>query len=371
MRLTSLHLTQFRNYADLQLGLPAEDLQLFIGENGAGKTNILESVSVLAFTKSFLAGEEQDVIQWGTEFYRVTGTVQTDAGEMKELEVVSQTSPRRQKACFINGVKVQLSAMVGQMPVVLFLPQDLGLFTGSPAERRRYLDQILCQVSGEYFTALMEYQKYLKQRNALLRGIRDGEGSVEDLTTWDEGLADRGSMVTLLRLELMETFNLTLEEEARALGEDWKEVRMHYIRSGTCREREAIRDDMIELLNRNAQRDVILQSTTTGPHRDDWSLTVSGRPLQTFASRGQQRVAVLALLFLETSYIELRKGEKPLILLDDIFSELDDRHQRCVMSAFKGHQVLMTATGVPPGAEGAIWKVEGGRVEENTSIVKG
>lgn len=366
MRLLSLTLDQFRNYGGMRLDFaPDQDLQFFVGENGGGKTNILEAVSVLSLTKSFLGLEEQDLKQWGTEFYRVRGQARTDRGEEKELEVVSQITPRRQKACFKNGVRTPLSQMVGELPVVIFLPQDLSLFNGPPAERRRFLDQILCQLSAEYFVALLEYQRILKQRNALLKATTGGRADPLQMEPWNAELAAKGAIVTLGRLELMETFMLTLAEETQALGERWSAVRIAYQRSGSeGRTVQGIESELRAALGRNLERDVILQSTTAGPHRDDWQLEADGRPLPAFASRGQQRVAVLSLLFLEASYLELRRGEKPLILLDDIFSELDDAHRERVSAAFAGHQVFMTATHLPPGigAGRNVWRVERGAV---------
>lgn len=369
MRLLTLSLEQFRNYGALRLEFPSADLQFLIGPNGSGKTNVLESLSLLSLTRSFLGLEEQDLIQWGKEFYRLKATMRSDAGEEKELEIVSQIAPRRQKGCFVNGVRVPLTRIIGELPTVTFLPQDLALFTGPPAERRRFLDQLLCQVFPEYFQMLLEYQKILKQRNALLKSIATKRAYAAEMDPWNAELAARGSYVTLMRLELMETFNLTIRDDLRALGETWADVKMTYVRGGQARTREEIRLEMIEALGRNLERDVILQSTTVGPHRDDWRLEADGHPLQSFASRGQQRVAILALLFLEASYLELRRGERPVILLDDIFSELDDAHRESVVRAFGGHQVFLTGTHLPGETQGgSIWGVEEGRVTEPAAV---
>ncbi len=347
MRLLSLSLEQYRNYGKLTLEFPSEDLHLFVGPNGSGKTNILEAISLLSLTKSFLGLDEQDLRQWGTEFYRVTGRVRSDAGEEQELEVVSQLTPRKLKGCLRNGVRIPLSEMVGLLPAVTFLPQDLSLFTGAPSERRRYIDQLLCQVSSGYFRALSTYQRVLKQRNALLRELGDRPGDADALAPWDEQLAEQGSVLITMRRELSETFNLTIGDEVRALGEQWTDVKIHYETGTAAREPASIREELHDTLVRNRARDLLVQSTTSGPHRDDWTVLVDGRPLITFASRGQQRVAVLALLFLEASYLEVRRGEKPLILLDDIFSELDAAHRERVLTAFSGHQVFLTATDMP------------------------
>ncbi len=364
MRLLSLTLEQFRNYPGLSLDLSGGDVHVFLGPNGSGKTNILESISILALTKSFLGAEEQDVKQWGADYYRVKGMARNDEGEETELEVFSQTVPRRQKACFRNGVRIALNEMVGQFPAVAFLPQDLSLFFGPPAERRRFLDQILCQTSPEYFLALIDYQKLLKQRNALLKSIADRQADRESIGVWDRQIADRGAFLTCMRLELLETFNLTLSEEVRSLGETWEQAQVVYQRSGGARVERELSDEIVGLLQKNLERDLILQSTTVGPHRDDWHVAVDGHVLSTFASRGQQRIVVLALLFLEASYLELRRSETPVILLDDIFSELDDEHRAKVLHSFGRHQVFMTGTHAPgtEGVNAAVWEVGGGEV---------
>jgi DNA replication and repair protein RecF len=323
----------------------------------------LESISVLSLSKSFLGVDEEDLQTWGTEFYRVRGEREADNGERLTLEVVSQSAPKKQKACFANDVRVQISSLIGQLPTVAFLPQDLQLFTSSPSERRRFFDQLLCQVSPEYFQALYEYQKIIKQRNALLKLIAKKQANPEDLDPWDARAAERGSIITLHRLELIETFALTLTQEVQALGENWQDTKLEFERTGSARTRKELEQEFRQELFDNRQKDVILQSTTAGPHREDWQFIADGHSLPSFGSRGQQRIAVLALLFLQASYLELRRGEKPIILLDDIFSELDDRHQESILKSFTGHQVLMTGVYVPPGLQDAkVWEVRKGEV---------
>ncbi len=370
MRLLSLSLEQYRNYGALTVDFPENDLHLFVGPNGSGKTNILESIALLSLTKSFLGLEEEDLRQWGKEHYRVRARMKTDGGATEELEIVSQVLPRKQKVCFHNGVKISLSQMVGRLPVVTFLPQELALFAGPPSERRRFFDQILSQVSPGYFSSLMDYQKVLKQRNALLKSIAERTADASFLAPWDEEIALLGSALTLLRLELVETFNLALREETQALGESWNDVVVSYRRTGDSRVQEELRQEILEQLKKSVERDVILRSTTVGPHRDDWEIHADGRSLISFASRGQQRVAVLALLLLQASYLEVRRGEKPVILLDDIFSELDSEHREKLLGAFSAHQVILTATDIPGSAEfpGSVFQVEQGRVAPYTAL---
>lgn len=363
MRLSSLTLEHFRNYASLALTLADADRHVFLGPNGSGKTNVLEAVSVLSLHASFRGREDQDLVSWGETFYRITGEIEAESGERSRLEVVTVLEPRRRKAALRNDVPLPLSSLVGMLPSVTFLPQDLFLFGGPPTERRRFLDQLLCQVSPEYMATFSAYRKVLQQRNALLRRIVRGEEAVEALDLWDRELAQRGSQITLSRLELIETLNCTFAEELASLGEWWEETELRYERRSTERDQAAMEQELRLLLGRSRERDLLLQSTTVGPHREDWQVMSGGRELPAWASRGQERTAVLALLFLEVSYLELRRGERPIILLDDVFSELDPAHQEALLQSLKGHQVLMTATHLPSTAvEMSVWDVTEGSV---------
>ncbi|MFA7681938.1 MAG: DNA replication and repair protein RecF [Candidatus Peribacteraceae bacterium] len=363
MKILSLSLQNFRSFPDLTINWAQGQQHLLLGPNGAGKTNLLEALAVLSLTRSFLSVDEQDVVLWGGDFYRVRGEVEDDEGQTGTVEVVSQFLPRKQKACFINDVRTPISDALGHVPTVTFLPQDLELFVGSPALRRRFLDDILCQVSPQYSRALSQYLKILKQRNSLLRRIADGNARRADLASWDTMLAQAGARIVIGRLELIEVFQCALGSEIRSLGEQWQDIQMVYTRKGDAREEAELSEQFCALLQHYQDRDVLLQSTTVGPHRDDWSLMVDDRPLQTFASRGQQRTAVLALLFLKVSFLELRRGEKPLVLLDDVFSELDDHHQVSLLQTFDDYQVFVSATHVPPELHGAqMWWVGEGKV---------
>lgn len=342
-------------------------VHVLLGENGAGKTNILEAISILSLTKSCHRADETDIMCWGSDFYRVQATAICDSGIEQSFELVSQIMPRKQKGCFVNDVRVPVSAMVGQLPTVVFLPQDLELFTGAPSNRRAFLDQLLCQVSPEYLQTLMQHQKILKQRNALLRKIADGIAHRADLAVWDEQFAETGSVIMLRRMELIEVLQCTLAEELAHLGENWSDVQISYECKVHAREFTEAKQEMLSLLSHVQERDIIVQSTTLGPHRDDWKVIVDGRDIATFASRGQQRTALLALLFLQVSYLELKRGEKPVILLDDVFSELDDHHQVSLLSSLKEHQVIITSTHIPSQLHGArVWEMvtENGKRKE-------
>jgi DNA replication and repair protein RecF len=352
MRLLSLQLEQFRSYHQLRLDFSAEDVHVLLGENGVGKTNILEAISLLSLVRSSLGSEEIDLVRWGTEHYRIRSEAVSDAGEGKVLEVVSQQVPRTAKACFLNDVQMPVEKMVGVLPTVLFLPQDLQIFTGAPSNRRKFLDRLLSQVSPEYLTVLLQYHKVLKQRNSLLKRIASTHAAASELDLWDDQLAALAAPLTTARLELIGTLQLTLPEEVRSLGEEqWQSVRLQYSRKGTETQEPNVRMEYRKILLQNRKRDCLLQTTTVGPHRDDWCIEVDGRSLSSFASRGQQRASLLALLLLQVSYVELRCGEKPVILLDDVFSELDEAHQRKLLDSLSGYQVFISTTRIPDGYE--------------------
>jgi len=347
MYLSHLTLENYRSHAAVSFDLSAPGVTVLLGPNGSGKTNVLEAVSVLSLGRSALGAEEADQVRWEEAFFRVRGRAAADNGEEYVLEVACQMAPRRVKAYFVSDVRVPAGRFVGSLPTVVFLPQTPELFAGPPAHRRQFLDQLLSQVSPEHFAALAQYGKVLRQRNALLKKIAEGIAAPEDLSVWDGTLADLGSRITLRRLELLETLQCTLPEELASLGERFPGIALRYVRKGAAREQEAAAEELLRAFAQSRERDVLLQSTTTGPHREDWILDASGRAFCAFASRGQQRAAVLALLFLEVSYLELQRGEKPVVLLDDVFSELDDAHQEALFACLAGNQVLVTATHLP------------------------
>lgn len=363
MRLTSLQLTSFRNHQATSVEFGDAPVCLFLGENGAGKTNLLEAVGLLSLAKSCRGADEDDVLHWGESFYRVKAQAIADDGTPRTLEVVAEQTPRRRKATFVNDVRTPVTEFVGTLPTAIFLPEDLSLFRGAPAERRRFLDQLLCQVSPEYLRALVTYQRLLKQRNALLKRIAERESAADELSVWDVPFVRAAAPITLLRSELLHTFSLSFDDELRQLGIPWTDVRLRFDRVGTATDAAALEREFLATLAHHRPRDIALATTTVGPHREDWALEVGGRPASTFASRGQERIAVLALLFLEVSFLEMKRGEKPVILLDDVFSELDVHRQSALLSSLGAYQVLLTSAQPPPPDAGIrVWEVREGAI---------
>src|SRR3989344_5178649 len=328
MRLLSLTLEQFRSYGKLEVNFKeSERITMLMGENATGKTNILEAIAILAHLKSPRKVDDEDMIQWEKSHYRIQGRCRTDAGEERSLEVVSQMEPRKTRAAFINDVRTPAQRYIGALPLITFTPDDL----------------LLCQVSASYLQTLMEYEKSLRQRNSLLKQIKACTQNPSSLDPWDEKLATLGAVITIDRLQLFETLQLTIRRELTALGERPKETLFRYVRKTQSPEETSLREEMMAELLQNRERDVLITATSTGPHRDDWTLMVDGHDIATSASRGQQRAALLALLLLEASFVELRTGEKPVLLLDDVFSELDESHRSAVLKRLSDHQVIMSA----------------------------
>jgi DNA replication and repair protein RecF len=367
MRLLTLDLQGFRNHRGTALLLAGDMLHAFVGENGSGKTNVLEAVSLLSLLKSPRADDEAELVTWGEGHYRVRADLQTDAGERLRLEVVCELSPQRRRACFVNDVRLGVGEVVGQLPTVSFFPEDLHLFTGAPADRRRFLDQLLCQVSPEVLRDLVELQRLLRQRNALLKRMQQQGAQRAELEPWDRALAAVSARITSARLGLLATLNVLLPQELAGLG--WAPGSITLVARGAVEASapEQLEACVLQALQAAHERDIQLQATTVGPHREDFDVVVDGRSLTSFASRGQQRLVLVALLFLRASYLELRRGERPVVLLDDVFSELDAQHQELLLRNLSGSQILTTTAHPLPFLQAArVWSVVAGEVQAST-----
>ncbi len=369
MRLTSLSLEQFRSYDRLLVEFSDEDQLMFVGENGEGKTNLVEAISFLSVGRSCLRAKPEDALRWGADFFRLRAETLGDSGEASSVEYVFQQSPRRQSAMFIRDVRTPLLQFIGALPTIVFLPQDLDIFTGSPSMRRSFLDVLLSQLKPDYAAKRIEYERVLKQRNAVLSRIADHEAGLDDLSLWDGRLVEIGSGLILLRDEMIVLFNRSLQKTIADLGEtEWNDVRMMHDRKTRETNLKAIEIEMRELLITARDRDLAVCSTTIGPHRDDWHLQALGHDVALFASRGQQRAAFIALLLTSAVLFREVRGERPVILLDDVLSELDDHHQQALLSSLAGHQVIITTTHtVPLKQRCQVWKVGKGNVRKTSS----
>lgn len=374
MHLARLELEEFRSYRRLDLPLPAAGLRLR-GDNASGKSSLLEAIVMLATTRSPRSTAERDVVRWDSgedlgvaPFARIRGEVVRADGPVS-IEIALQTDPARngvaRKVVRLNGRPARASEAVGRLKAVLFSPEDVALVSGSPSGRRRYLDLTVSQTSGSYLRALSRYQRVLEQRNSLLKSLQrervhpESPHAAGQLAFWDDELTALGSTVVAFRRRALDRLGtLAAAEFERLTGAAGFAV--EYLASvpgvaatpladgdeGFDRIRTAVHRSFEEALAGRRADEIRRGVSVVGPHRDDFSLTVGGMDLATFGSRGQQRLAVIALKLAETAYMAEVAGEPPVLLLDDVLSELDAGH-RTLLERAAGTidaQVVVTGT---------------------------
>jgi DNA replication and repair protein RecF len=368
--LRELVLVNFRNYVRLALA-PGEHVTVLQGNNGQGKSNILEAIYFLATTRSPRAGSDRELVHWRARrdvipFARLEARIdRADAALHLEILIRAETDnadttppsdatvPTMRpvsKQIKVNGLPTRAVELVGQVNVVLFTPDDVALVAGSPSGRRRYLDITCSQVSGQYLRALQRFNRVLVQRNTLLRQVRDRRQPRDQLDYWNDELVKLGSVVSAQRLEMVSCLNRDLGGLYRDLGGSQHDLQIAY--NATTHDAAiptASTADLAELyaarlrvlLSREIEQGVSL----VGPHRDDFAFVVDGVDLNTYGSRGQQRLAVLALKLAEGKFMHAQTGERPILLLDDILSELDPTRRGFVLEqAGREGQTVITTT---------------------------
>lgn len=377
MRLVHLSLTNFRNFARLELGFP-QPITLLQGGNAQGKTNLLEAIYYLAISRSPRASAEREVVNWlafdePLPFARLVADAVRGGSSLRlEITLVQRAnqggnSPRFSKQIRINGVNKRALDLVGCLPVVLFLPRDIRLVTGSPSGRRRYLNASLCQIDAAYCRSLAEYDRVLTQRNALLRELRErGGGGAQQLRFWDERLVTLGSRLTVRRAALVAALDEEARKQHRELSAGRERLRLRYESGITDRlpslgqqlaldlegiaESPSLDVEQVAALFQKGLdalrgREIAAGMSLLGPHRDDLGFLVEGRALRAYGSRGQQRTAALALKLAEVTVMSRELGEPPLLLLDDVMSELDEARRRALLALLSMvPQAIVTAT---------------------------
>jgi DNA replication and repair protein RecF len=324
VRVDRLSLTGFRSYATLEVAFTAGPHVVF-GDNAAGKTNLLEAIALLASGRSHRTSTDAELIAWGAPFARVEGTVSSVNGVPGTLEVVlaAAGAAAGRKRVRVNGVPRRTSALPQAMRVVMFAPEDMLLVSGSPSLRRTSLDTLVVQRWPTAAASLATYGRALQQRNNLLRAVRDGLSDRAELRYWDEVLCAEGGRIVACRLATLAELAAPLEAAHAQIapGEGWLTAR--YVTNAPALAGETPEAALHRRLGETAEKELWNGTTLVGPHRDDLSFELDGRDLAGFASRGQQRTAILALKLAELELLTLVDGHPPLLLLDDVFSELD------------------------------------------------
>ncbi len=394
MRCRHLSLTNFRTYRRLELDLPA-GVSVLCGNNAQGKSNLLEALYMLATTKSFRTTSERELVSWHAgadeRFARISAEIERQ-GSTSRLDIIlvepaggnaanaaagaAARGPTRaiQKRVRLNQHPRRAMDALGQLNIVLFTPEDVELITGSPAQRRRYLDIMLCQVDPHYLRVLSQYHRVLAQRNALLRQLRDRRLPADQLRYWTEQVVALGSELIVGRGQAITTLNSFLADIHPRLVDDRMSLGIVYRSSVTELQpvlasgsgaaagaqhaapvqgddvRPVVAAQFAAQLDAQQERERRQGVTIVGPHRDDLAFTVDGVDLNHFGSRGQQRTAALAVKLAEAAVMQQRTGERPVLLLDDVLSELDPQRRLLL-------QEMLTGDGLPARSA----QSEGGR----------
>jgi len=409
MRILHLSLTNFRNYSRLEFDMPPGIVLLF-GDNAQGKTNLLEAIYYLSRTRSPRTSSDRELINWlaleeDLPFARLVAQVET-GNESTQVELaLIQGNPQKwdadsqalRKHIRVNGAPRRAIDAVGLLSAVLFLPDDIELVAGSPSTRRRYLDDTIGQINPRYRAELGRYEQVLLQRNNLLKSLRGHGNGSEQLLFWDQRMVEHGSFILVQRQWTIARLDLFIQRIHPRLTGDEERLRLEYCSSVTpgrlsgathqmllptgegmpsaLDEQAQVRDmesTFSEQLRGQRARDLAQGMSTVGPHRDDIRFMVNGVNMTTFGSRGQQRTVALSLKLAEVELVTQEKRDPPVLLLDDVMSELDESRRAFLAQSMEGaQQVIITANDAlradqPLLARASQWRVLAGRLERLT-----
>ncbi len=367
MYIKNLSVKNFRNYRELDLEFSPE-VNFITGDNGIGKTNILEAITITSNIKSFRNTPDSEIILWGEESYYCSSVIEKN--DYRKFEVgCTHISDRTKKKIKIESREIMRGTdYFGKCLSVIFTPMDINLINGSPEVRRKFFDSVLSKIDNEYMVNLSEMKKILRSRNRILKMIREKRTSgTGQLDVWDKMFSEKVSFIVKKRREFIKQFAGLFSDSYKSIAGDDPGTGIEYISSTASDEK----GEIMQELGINRNRDIAMGTTGTGPQRDDYILVRDGRIFTHYASQGQRRTAAISLKMSECEIIEEKSGKKSIILVDDIFSELDGRRrERMVEILNRGNQVIFTM--VDPGSiperiynESMKYRVKpGGRVEK-------
>lgn len=343
MYIDSLKLRAFRNYPSLEL-TPHPGVNILFGQNGSGKTNLLEAIHYCALGRSHRTSQDREVVQKGADMGAVGVRLHKGRGQM-DIQVKLTPNEARKKAVYLDRKRAgRLSDLMGHVQCVIFSPEDLQLVKEGPSVRRRYLDMLISQMSQVYFTALQQYQKALDERNALIRDIRKGlPVDSNELTCYEQIMADQCEMIIPFRRRILEQTARIATQKYRAIsGRANEQFAMRYV---SCTPDNAdVWDYMTQTLRKGRRDDAQRGTTTFGIHREDITLTLNGRDMKVFASQGQIRTAALSMKLAQLEVFSSLSDEMPILLLDDVMSELDMSRRTRLLEEINGVQTFITCT---------------------------
>ncbi len=365
MYIKEIELKDFRNYESLDAQFH-KNVNIFLGQNAQGKTNLLESIYITSMGKSFRTGKDRDMIKFGSDFFRV----KTTAVKEDELIVDIAVNQDGKKGIKVDGIKAKkMSDLLENIYIVIFSPEDLRIVKDEPEKRRKFIDRELCQIKPSYFLALNQYKKVLAQRNAYLKEYDINE-SILDI--WDLQLAEYGSKIIEQRTEFIKKLNIISSRIHKDITNKKEELEVIYEPNiEYCKNLQEIYYKELQLSRGN---DIRRRTTGRGPHKDDLKLLSNGIDIRNFGSQGQQRTAALSLKLSEIKLIEEETGENPVLLLDDVLSELDRERQNYLINSLEDTQVFITTTEISEEVENCLgdikyFIIENGKIIEEKEKV--
>lgn len=336
MIITSLELSDFRNYKSLGIEFSGGTNILF-GDNAQGKTNILEAIFISGTTKSHKGSKDKEIIRLGKEESHLRVLVDKNGISHK---IDMHLKKNKAKGIAIDGIPIRKSSeLIGLINVVFFSPEDLGIIKNGPGQRRRFIDMELCQLNKVYLHNLSKYNKIINQRNNLLKQIGYNRKLLDTLSIWDMQLLDYGKKIIKSRKTFIDELNLVISPIHKKLSGNREELTIQYYPNTE-------EQDYEEKLIQSHERDLHLKITNVGPHRDDIGFLIHGCDLRKYGSQGQQRTSALSLKLAEIEMVKRTVNDKPILLLDDVLSELDSKRQNYLLDCIEDIQTIITCTGL-------------------------
>ncbi len=344
MIVKSLKLENFRNHSDTGI-LFSDRFNIIYGDNGQGKTNILEAIYLCASGRSHRTSKDAELIRFGCSSFHVETFVK-NSGLDKNISISYLTDHKKQIK--INEIPLlKIGALMGNLYAVIFSPEDLLIVKQGPQERRRFVDITLSQIKPSYFYDLQLLTKILKQRNTLLKSINSNSALLDTMEVWNTKLAEVAASIIISRQNFARSLSMLAQNQHKYLTVEKEIISFNYDCSFQISEdvnKNGIVEKYILALEKSLARDIALGYTSVGPHRDDFDILINQKSLKTYGSQGQQRSAVLSLKIAEIELIYKETGEYPVLLLDDVMSELDDNRQKYLMDSITKVQTFITCT---------------------------
>ena len=340
MLIEELKLKNFRNYSELTLH-PHPGVNLYFGRNGSGKTNLLEAIHYCSLGRSHRISNDANAVKNGEAFALSSVSIRNSLGQ-REIAVRFHPDETQKKSILLDGKKIaKFSDMMGCLRCVIFSPEDLGLIKEGPSLRRRYLDMMISQINRGYFIALQQYRTCMDQRNALIRNLRaNSYADTSMLSAFEETMAAPAAVIIRERRRIVSLLSECARETYQRVSDTDEIFRLAY--HSSVKEETEIEEVLCRLFRENREDDIRMGFTSVGPHRDDLILTLNKNQMKQFASQGQIRTAALSMKLSQMQILRDQSGEEPVLLLDDVMSELDRKRRACLIGEISSFQTFIT-----------------------------